>query len=130
MIPRDFVVQDKMITLSADVFFVYGIALVLTLTCWIKFVTIEHTLSRTNKQITVHLKRVLRVYHREGFTVRYVLMNGEFENMKNELPSIVCNTTATKEHVAKANRQIRVVKERCRGSLCTVLYYTSMCLEG
>ena len=32
-IPRDFVLQDKMIMLSADVFFVDGIAFLLTLSC-------------------------------------------------------------------------------------------------
>ena len=51
------------------------------------------------------MKNLLRVYNRAGFTVRYVLMEGEFEKVKAELPSIVCNTTAAKEHVADAERQ-------------------------
>ena len=42
-------------------------------------------------------------------------MDGEFEKVKAELPSIVCNTTAAKEHVAEAERQIRTVKERSGG---------------
>ena len=49
-------------------------------------------------------------------------MDGKFEKIKNELPSIVCNTTAAKEHVAEAERQIRVVKERSRGILGTLPY--------
>ena len=49
-------------------------------------------------------------------------MYDEFEKIKNELPSIVCNTTAAKEHVAKAERQILVVKERSRGILGTLPY--------
>ena len=32
-------------------------------------------------------------------TVRYVLMDGEFEKVKDELPSVVCNTPAAKEHL-------------------------------
>ena len=60
------------------------------------------------------------MYHRAGFTVRYVLMDGEFEKVKAELPSIVCNTTAAKEHVAEAERQIRTVKERSRGIRATL----------
>ena len=47
-------------------------------------------------------------------------MDGEFEKVKAELPSIVCNTTAAKEHVAEAERQIRTVKERSRGIRATL----------
>ena len=50
------------------------------------------------------------------------VMDGEFKKIKNELPSIVCNTTAAKEHVAEVERQIRVVKVRSRGILGTLSY--------
>ena len=43
------------------------------------------------------------------------MMDGEFEKVKELLPSIVCNTTSAKEHVAEAERNIRLVKERNRG---------------
>ena len=39
--------------------------------------------------------------------------------MKELLPTIVCNTTSAKEHVAEAERKIRVVKERNRGVVNT-----------
>ena len=55
-------------------------------------------------------------------TVQYVLMDGEFEKIKNELTSIVCDTTAAKEHVAEAECQIRVVKERHKGIIGTLPY--------
>ena len=111
-----------MITLSADVFFLDGISLLLTLSRQIKFVTVEHTPSCTAKQLTMHLKCVLQVYHRAGFTVRYVLIDGEFEKVKNKIPSIVCNTTTVKENIAEDERQKRVAKKRCRGISCTVPY--------
>ena len=41
-ISRDFVLQNKTITLSADMFFVDGISFLLALSCPIKFVTVEH----------------------------------------------------------------------------------------
>ena len=47
-------------------------------------------------------------------------MDGEFEKIKSELPSIVVNTTAAKEHVVEAERTIRTIKERCHGFLGTV----------
>ena len=84
-IRRNFVLQNKTITLSAGVFFVDQIALLLTLSCRIKFVTVEHTTSCTAKQSTMHLKCVLRMYYRACFIVRYVFMDNEFEKVKKEL---------------------------------------------
>ena len=93
-------------------FFVDGIAFLLTLSCQIKLLTVEHTPRHTAKQLNMHLKHVLQVYYHVGFSVRYILMDSEFKKMKNELPSIVCNTSAAKERVVEAECQIRVVKER------------------
>ncbi|KAL7538669.1 hypothetical protein ACHAXR_008718 [Thalassiosira sp. AJA248-18] len=106
--------------MSADVFFIDEIPMLLTLSRRIKFVTTEHTPSRTAKQLTKHITRVLQIYYRAGIKVRYVLMDGEFEKVKAELPSVVVNTTAAKEHVAEAERMIRLLKERCRGIICTL----------
>ena len=119
-IPRETVLRNRVITLSADVFFVDGIPFLLTLSRGVKFVTAEFCPCRTAKQLVKQLKRVLQVYSRAGFTVRYVLMDGEFEKLKDELPSIVTNTTAAKEHVTDAERMIRTVKERARGTICTL----------
>ena len=45
-------------------------------------------------------------------------MDGEFEKIKVVFPTVECNTTATKEHVSKAERTIRTMKERTRGLVC------------
>ena len=119
-IPKNFVLNNKAITLAADVFFVDGIAFLMSVSRRIKFVTAEHTPVRTAKALTKHIKRILQVYYRAGFTVRYVMMDGKFEKVKAELPSIVINTTAAKEHAAEAERMIRTVKECCRGVLGTM----------
>ena len=42
--------------------------------------------------------------------------------MKELLLTKVCNTTAAKEHVAEAERKIRVVKERNRGVVNTLQF--------
>ena len=49
-------------------------------------------------------------------------MDGEFETIKSLMPSIECNTTPAKEHVSKAERTIRTVKERIRGLLASLLF--------
>ena len=49
-------------------------------------------------------------------------MDGEFEKLKNILPTVECNTTAAKEHVSEAEHSIRTVKERTRGLIGTLPY--------
>ena len=75
---------------------------------------------RTAKILSKHIKRVLEVYKREGFIVRTILMDGEFKKIKRHLPTVECNTTAAKEHVSKAERTIRTLKEQTRGLLATL----------
>ena len=48
------------------------------------------------------------------------MMDGELEKVKELLPTIVCNTTAAKEHFAEAERKIRAAKERKRGVVNTL----------
>ena len=68
--------RHKFISVAADVFFVDCIALLLTVAIKLKFVTVEHTLVRTAKSLVKHIKRVIQVYNRAGFAVRYIMMNG------------------------------------------------------
>ena len=123
-IPRAVADRLKFLEMAADIFFVDQIPFLLTVTRKIFFTTVEHTPVRTAVKLAEHLKKVLRVYHRAGYIIRTVLMDGEFEKLKPLLPKIVCNTTAAKEHVAEAERRIRVVKERTRGTLAVVPYDT------
>ena len=68
--------RNKFISIAADVFFVGGIALLLTVAIKLRFVTVEHTPVCTAKSLFKHIKRVLQVYDRAGFTVRYIMMDG------------------------------------------------------
>jgi hypothetical protein len=119
-VPRDIVDRNKIVPLAVDIFFMDGIAFLLTVLRQIKFITAEHFATRTAKSLTRHLEQVVQVYARAGFNVRTILMDGKFEKVKDELPSLVCNTTAAKEHVSKAERSIRTIKEQNRGIICTL----------
>ena len=114
-VPRSLVETNKVITMAADVFFVDGTAFLLTMSQQIKFITAEHVPMRMAKSLAKHLDQVLQVYRRAGFNVRTILMDEEFEKLKNILPTVECNTAAAKEHVSEAKRSIRTVKERTRG---------------
>jgi hypothetical protein len=115
-VPKGVIDKNKTVTLAADIFFVDGIAFLLTVSRKnIKFITAKHVATRTTKSLSKHLDRVIQVYTRAGFSVRTILMDGEFEKVKNELPLVVCNTTAAKEHISEAECSIRTIKERMRG---------------
>ena len=68
--------RHKFISIAADVFFVDCIALLLTVAIKLKFVTVEPTPVHTAKSLVKHIKRVIQVYNRAGFAVRYIMMNG------------------------------------------------------
>jgi hypothetical protein len=115
-VPRLIVEKNKMVTLAADVFFMDGIAFLITVSRQIKFIMAEHVTTCTDKSISKHMQRVIQVYARAGFNVHTVLMDGEFGKVKEKLPLLVCNMMAGKEHVSKAKQNIWTIKEPPRGS--------------
>ncbi len=122
--------QNKIVTLAADVFFVDGTGFLMTVSWRTKIITVEHVPVRTAKSLAKHIDQVVHVYARAGFTVRTILMDGEFEKMKDLVPQLECNTTprlecnitADKEHVSEAEQGIRTIKERARGLITTLLF--------
>jgi hypothetical protein len=111
-IPWQLVDTNKAVTLAADVFFVDGIAFLITVSRRTKFVMTKHLPVRTAMSLSKHLQQVLLVYGWPGFRVRNILMDGDFKKVKGEMPMVECNTTAAREHVSKAERSIRTVKEQ------------------
>jgi hypothetical protein len=114
-IPWQLVDANKAAMLAADVFFVDGIAFLITVSRRVKYVATKHLPIRMATSLSKHLQRVLLVYRRAGFRVRSILMDGEFEKVKGLMPTVECNTTAAKEHISEAEHSIRTVKERTRG---------------
>ena len=124
-IPQQILNNQKYVTLTADVMFVNGVPFLVSSSKNINLTTIEHVPSRTADKLGFLLHRIMKVYARAGFTVRTILMDNEFEKVKDYVHQATLNTTAAAEHVGDIERRIRVVKERCRGIICT-LPYTSM----
>jgi hypothetical protein len=119
-VPRSLVEQNGIVTMAADVFFVDGMAFLVTLSRRIKFITVEHVPVRTAISLSKHITRVIQVYERAGFRVRTILMDREFEKVRDLIPHVECNTTAAKEQVSKAERAIRTIKERTQGLVATL----------
>ncbi len=114
--------QNKMVTLAADVFFVDGTAFLMTISRRIKFITAEHVPVRTAKCLAKHIDQVVHVYKQARFTSRTILMDREFEKIKDLVPRLKCNTTTAKEHVSEAEQGIQTIKEHARGVITTLLF--------
>ncbi len=51
-----------------------------------------------------------------------MMMDMEFKKLVDLLPNVAINTMAAREHVREIERKIRVIKERARGIINTLLY--------
>ena len=77
-------------------------------------ITAEFIPSRVAAMLSSALTKIVKLYAQGGFVVRLVLMDREFECIEDDFDKVVVNTSAAREHVGEIERQIRVVKERCR----------------
>ena len=65
--------------------------------------------------------KIVKLYAKGGFQIKVVLMDKEFNKIKDDVGHLEVNTTATREHVAKIERQIRLVKERTQCTTAALL---------
>ena len=77
-------------------------------------ITAEFLTEQGAATLSSSLTKVVRMYARGGFTVKYVMMDGQFGCITDDFDQVIVNTTATREHVTEIERQIRVIKERDR----------------
>jgi hypothetical protein len=92
----------------------------LTLSRKITFTAVNHLADRKVPQIFKAFKEIYQYYLQRGFHITVVHADGEFAPLKPLLESIpggpVVNLASANEHVPEIERQIRVVKERCRAT--------------
>jgi hypothetical protein len=99
--------------------FANGVPFLVSITCGLNLVTAKHTPSRTAKNLAVGIKRVMAIYSRWFFCVGTILMDNEFEKLRDLVPKIVVNTTAAKEHMPDVEHRSRLVEEWGWGILNT-----------
>ena len=121
-IPRGILDVHNRVTLVADVMFVNKVPFLVSSSRNLNLITIEHVPHRTASKLGYLLQRIIRVYARAGFTIQTILMDNEFEKVKDHVPEANLNTPAASEHIGEIERKIRVIKERSRGILCTLPY--------
>ncbi|KAL7469296.1 LOW QUALITY PROTEIN: hypothetical protein ACHAXS_009566 [Conticribra weissflogii] len=113
-VPRYLLAKNKQVCLTADVLYVDGTPFLVTASRGIKFITIEHSPTQTTSQLKQSLIRIMQLYGRAGFKIQTILVDGQFDPLKQHLPNVVINTTANSEHVGDVERCLRVIKERAR----------------
>ena len=74
--------------------------------------TCEHVSARTAKQLSKLLRRIVNIYARDVFTICTIMMDQEFEKIKEEdgMEILDINTTAAREHVGEIERAIQYLK--------------------
>ncbi len=103
-IPRLLMDKNQQVTLAADVMFVNSVPFLVSISRNINLITIEHTPSpQTATSLESLLQRIVRVYARAGFTVQAILMDIEFEKVRDHVPMLDVHTPAASEHVGDMN---------------------------
>ena len=92
--------------MTADVMFVNGITFLISFSQNIKLLTVEHVPNRTVGQLAKSIMKIVKLYAQGGFTVKVVLMDKEFDKIRDAVGHLEINTTATRQHVAEIERQI------------------------
>ena len=82
-----------------------------TLSRDIRLFTCEHVHTCTAKQLSKALNEIVQLYSRGGFIIRVILMDMEFEKIKDDMGLVDVNTTAAREHVDEIEQGIRLLKE-------------------
>jgi hypothetical protein len=119
-IPKAVLDLNRDVTLTADVMFVNGTPFLVTNSRKINVTTSEYVPWRTKHILIKSLKKVLNIYHKVGFKVITTLMDNDFAPLRDDLPEVNLNSTATDEHVTEIERHIRVRKERSRAIWSTL----------
>ena len=80
--------------------FVNGIAFLVSFSRNIKLLTVEHVPNRTVGQLSKSTVKIVKLYAKGGFQVKVVLMDKEFDKIRDAVGHLEINTTAEREHVA------------------------------
>jgi hypothetical protein len=115
-LPSDLKEAHKNVTLCVDIMFINKLPFLVSCSRSIKFGTAELLENGEKKSILNALKKVISIYQRRGLKVQFMLMDGEFEPLRDDIIAlgITLNTAANDEHVGDIERYIRTVKERVR----------------
>jgi hypothetical protein len=104
---------------------VNGIAFLTTLSQKLRLGTTKQLPSCRATQLSNSLTKIVRLYARTGFIVRVIMMDQEFDKVKDACEIVDINTTAVRKHVNEIKCFICTIEERSR-ALVSDLPYTPL----
>jgi hypothetical protein len=122
-LPKSIEENYKEVTLASDILHVNRIPFLSTIARAIHYGTIAALPNMTLKDIEKALPGVIRSYALRGFVVKHVLVNMQFEGLRDRMcDSVMINIVSKDEHVPEMERFIRVIKERTRATHAMLLF--------
>jgi hypothetical protein len=73
-------------------------------------------------QLSNSLMKIVRLYARTGFIVSIIMMDQEFDKVKEACKMVKLNTTAAGKHVGEIKRFIQTIKEHSRALVLDLPY--------
>ena len=113
-VPRIIRERNRLIDISADIFFVNGLPFFVTQSRRLRFITAEALADSKEPALIAALTQVVNLYKCFGFRVHTCFADGEFAKLENKIEGLNMDTTGNNEHVGDIERLIRVLKERIR----------------
>lgn len=94
--------------------FVNKIPFFITISCHIKFGTVELIPNQKVTTLVKAMQGINTVYEKRGFCIQHLFMDGQFEPMRSDIldMKINLNIVSANKHVPEIERYIRTTKER------------------
>ena len=124
-IPPELVKNNKNINLSIDTMYVNGLCFLTSISDDIHYRTAQYIPDKKSQSYQKAMKDIIELYQKAQFKVTNICCDNEFRNMLNDLGNafnININVVPAQAHVAKAERNIRVIKERVRSNVHNLPY--------
>ena len=115
-IPKELIKAHKGIILCADIMFIDQVPFLVTMSKYIRFITIRYIPDRKKETLMEALDDTFIKYNNAGFIIKELHVDPEFECLQQEMEinEIKVNLTAAEEHQSDIERLFRVIKERFR----------------
>ena len=122
-VPQEIMDFYKDVTIGADVLFVNGVAMIITVSRHIHYGTIAPIPNLKSDTLAAKIKVSIAGYKKRGFNVQFLLVDKQFKGLISRLKGIVIvNVVSMKEHVPEVEQFIRTAKERARSTFSMVPY--------
>ena len=95
-VPSHILKRHPGLAVTVDVFFINNIPFLLSMSCGLKFMTVEVLPNRQSKTIQAKIHSICKLYQGRGFTVDSTYADSEFETLRPDFPFI--NTSGADDH--------------------------------